>query len=59
MQKFHNCCSPSNRLAANSNVDINMTKISILYPNTPGERFDLDYHVKTHMPLSIKLPSAP
>jgi uncharacterized protein (TIGR02118 family) len=35
-----------------------MTKISILYPNTPGARFDLDYYVKTHMPLSIKLLSA-
>ena len=35
-----------------------MTKISILYPNTPRARFDLDYYVKKHMPLSIKLLSA-
>ena len=35
-----------------------MTKISILYPNKPGARFDFDHYVKTHMPLSIKLLSA-
>lgn len=35
-----------------------MTKISILYPNKPGARFDLPYYTDTHMPLSIKLLSA-
>jgi uncharacterized protein (TIGR02118 family) len=35
-----------------------MIKISILYPNTPGARFDVAYYVETHMPLSIKLLSA-
>ncbi|WP_028996300.1 EthD family reductase [Azohydromonas australica] len=34
-----------------------MIKISILYPNHKGSRFDMDYYVKTHMPLSIKLLS--
>ncbi len=32
-----------------------MIKISILYPNTPGARFDMDYYVKKHMPMSIEL----
>src|ERR1017187_9389466 len=35
-----------------------MIKISILYPNNKGSRFDLGYYIKTHMPMSIKLLSA-
>src|SRR5580765_5799158 len=35
-----------------------MTKISILYPNNKGARFDMPYYVNTHMPLSITLLSA-
>lgn len=35
-----------------------MTKISILYPNTKGARFDMRYYIDTHMPLSIGLLSA-
>jgi len=35
-----------------------MTKISILYPNTQGARFDMSYYVGTHMPMSIELLSA-
>lgn len=35
-----------------------MTRISILYPNAEGSRFDMPYYVQTHMPLSIKLLSA-
>ncbi|MES2151048.1 MAG: EthD family reductase [Pseudomonadota bacterium] len=35
-----------------------MIKISILYPNQPGSRFDLAYYTGTHMPLSIELLSA-
>ena len=35
-----------------------MTKISILYPNKKGARFDMRYYVETHMPLSIELLSA-
>jgi uncharacterized protein (TIGR02118 family) len=34
-----------------------MLKISILYPNTKGSRFDFSYYVDTHMPMSIKLLS--
>jgi len=34
-----------------------MTRISILYPNNQGARFDLDYYVGTHMPMSIQLLS--
>src|SRR4051812_21877482 len=35
-----------------------MTKISILYPNSKGARFDMRYYVETHMPLSVGLLSA-
>lgn len=36
-----------------------MIKISILYPNNKGARFDMRYYVDTHMPLSIELLSGP
>ena len=32
-----------------------MVKISILYPHTEGRRFDIDYYLHTHMPMSIGL----
>jgi uncharacterized protein (TIGR02118 family) len=35
-----------------------MIKVSILYPNRNGGRFDMDYYVNRHMPISIKLLSA-
>lgn len=35
-----------------------MIRISILYPNNRGARFDVSYYVETHMPMSIKLLSA-
>ncbi len=35
-----------------------MIKISILYPNTKGARFDMRYYTETHMPMSIELLSA-
>jgi len=35
-----------------------MTKISILYPNNQGSRFDMSYYVGTHMPMSIEFFSA-
>ena len=35
-----------------------MIKISIFYPNTPGARFDMDYYLHTHMPMSIEKLSA-
>jgi len=34
-----------------------MVKISILYPNQPGSRFDFGYYTRTHMPRSIELLS--
>jgi uncharacterized protein (TIGR02118 family) len=35
-----------------------MIKISILYPNREGGRFDLKHYTETHMPRSIELLSA-
>ena len=35
-----------------------MIRISILYPNKEGSRFDVQYYVETHMPMSIALLSA-
>lgn len=35
-----------------------MIKVSILYPNAQGSRFDVSYYVETHMPMSISLLGA-
>lgn len=35
-----------------------MIKISILYPNKEGSRFDMDYYIEKHMPVSIDLLGA-
>lgn len=35
-----------------------MIKISILYPNNKGSRFDLRYYIDKHMPMAIGLLSA-
>ena len=32
-----------------------MIKLSIFYPNTEGKKFDKDYYVNIHIPLSLKL----
>jgi uncharacterized protein (TIGR02118 family) len=31
-----------------------MVRVTFLYPNKPGSRFDADYYVNVHMPLVIK-----
>jgi uncharacterized protein (TIGR02118 family) len=35
-----------------------MVRISILYPNAKGSRFDIPYYVERHMPRSIELLGA-
>jgi uncharacterized protein (TIGR02118 family) len=35
-----------------------MVRISILYPNVKGSRFDVAYYIERHMPRSIQLLSA-
>jgi uncharacterized protein (TIGR02118 family) len=30
-----------------------MIKVTVLYPRTPGGRFDFDHYLKVHMPMSI------
>ncbi len=32
-----------------------MIRLNILYPNTPGHRFDLDYYLGVHVPMSRQL----
>jgi len=32
-----------------------MIKLTVLYPNTEGKKFDKEYYINTHMPLSIEL----
>lgn len=32
-----------------------MIKVSILYPNKPGSRFDAEYYLNTHMPMAMRL----
>jgi uncharacterized protein (TIGR02118 family) len=32
-----------------------MFRISVLYPNEPGKKFDLDYYVNKHIPLAERL----
>jgi uncharacterized protein (TIGR02118 family) len=32
-----------------------MVTVSVLYPRGEGGRFDFDYYVKVHMPMSIRL----
>ena len=31
-----------------------MVKITVLYPNIEGKRFDTEYYLNVHMPLSIE-----
>jgi uncharacterized protein (TIGR02118 family) len=31
-----------------------MVKITVLYPNVEGRRFDVDYYLNVHMPMSIE-----
>ena len=28
-----------------------MTKVCVLYPNKPGAKFDMDYYLKSHIPM--------
>lgn len=32
-----------------------MVRVSVFYPNKPGARFDFDYYLSTHMPMSLRL----
>lgn len=32
-----------------------MVRINVLYPNTPGSRFDLDYYLTKHCPMVMEL----
>lgn len=32
-----------------------MVKVSVLYPHTVGAKFDFEYYVEVHMPMSLRL----
>ena len=32
-----------------------MIKVSILYPSKPGSRFNVDYYLRVHMPMAVRL----
>src|SRR5262249_44958907 len=32
-----------------------MVKVSVLYPNNAGSKFDFEYYLETHMPMSLRL----
>ena len=32
-----------------------MVKVSVLYPSKPGNRFDVDYYLRVHMPMAKRL----
>ncbi len=32
-----------------------MIKVSILYPSKSGTRFDVDYYLRVHMPMAVRL----
>ena len=32
-----------------------MIRLSVFYPNIEGKKFDKEYYLNTHMPLSLKL----
>ncbi len=38
-----------------SNTDKGMVKVTIMYPNSDGKTFDMDYYANTHMPLVADL----
>lgn len=35
-----------------------MVKVSVLYPNKEGKKFDMNYYLETHIPLARKLLGA-
>jgi uncharacterized protein (TIGR02118 family) len=36
-----------------------MIKVSVMYPSGPGSRFDIDYYVRSHMPMVQRRLGAP
>jgi len=32
-----------------------MVRVSVLYPNKPGSRFDANYYLNVHMPMAARL----
>ena len=50
--------TPQNAAMIELTTAVAMVRVSILYPSSPGARFDFRHYVETHMPMSIRLLSA-
>ncbi len=35
-----------------------MIKVSVFYPSKPNSRFDVDYYLRVHMPMAVRLLGA-
>jgi uncharacterized protein (TIGR02118 family) len=44
-------CQAARRTTPHLRKETEMIKVSVMYPNTPGARFDHDYYRDKHMPL--------
>ena len=47
-------CAALNVQTTHPTTEKTMFKLTILYPLTPEGKFDFDYYINTHMPLSLK-----
>jgi uncharacterized protein (TIGR02118 family) len=44
-----------NKSAVGTKIKKGMIKVAILYPNSEGKTFDMDYYANKHMPLAASL----
>jgi uncharacterized protein (TIGR02118 family) len=42
---------PADNQTNNKQREETMIKVSVLYPNTPGGKFDMDYYLANHIPM--------
>ncbi|MDB4293520.1 EthD family reductase [Maribacter sp.] len=47
-------CQP-NKVIDTPEIKKGMIKMAVLYPNAPGNTFDMEYYTNTHMPMTADL----